>query len=89
MTVTLSSFSELPEGGLDLVTNRKGAILSAFAESPGPDWKPGSGFHHARTEPDAKCIVTGRSPRNGISMITAALAHLMGIGLGDTSGALN
>jgi len=39
------NFSEPPpEGGLDLVTNRQGAIESASAESPGPDWKPGSGF---------------------------------------------
>ena len=27
-----------------LVTNRQGAIYSASPESPGPDWKPGSGF---------------------------------------------
>ena len=31
-------------GGMGLVTNRQDAILSAFTESPGPDWKPGSGF---------------------------------------------
>ena len=40
----MNFFLSPPEGGLDLVTNRKGAIYSAFAESPGPDWKPGSGF---------------------------------------------
>jgi len=38
------NFLSLPEGGLDLVTNRQGAIYSASTESPGPDWKPGSGF---------------------------------------------
>jgi len=37
-------FSEPPEGGLDLVTNRQDTILSASTETPGPDWKPGSGF---------------------------------------------
>ena len=28
-----------PEGELDLVPNRQGAIYSASTESPGPDWK--------------------------------------------------
>ena len=38
-------FSEYPlEGGLDLVPHRKGTIYLASTESPGPGWKPGSGF---------------------------------------------
>ena len=38
-----ANFLSPPEGGLDLVTYRLGAISLASAESPGPDWKPGSG----------------------------------------------
>jgi len=44
-TQNTSLFSEPPpEGGLDLETYRQGAIYSASTESPGPDWKPGSGI---------------------------------------------
>jgi len=39
-----SLFLTPPEEGLDLVTNKQGTIYSASTESPGPDWKPGSGF---------------------------------------------
>ena len=43
-TSSYATFLIPPEEGLDIVTNRQDAILSAFTESPGPDWRPGTGF---------------------------------------------
>jgi len=41
-SIRLFVFQSPPRRGMNLVTNRQGAIYLASTNAPGPDWKPGT-----------------------------------------------